>query len=121
MVHYFTKVGSGEYYLEELEETFCALEMKRKLILEQGLFGMYYDDADDDQDPNDEEFNDFGEEEVLIGDHNHQPSGIYHHYRDHNGRKKTVSFRGFVRKYEISEKHFKSVEFWVSPEYNLTV
>ncbi|XP_059079847.1 gamma-aminobutyric acid receptor subunit alpha-3-like [Tigriopus californicus] len=41
VVHYFTKVGSGEYYLEELEETFCALEMKRKLILEQGLFGMF--------------------------------------------------------------------------------
>ena len=35
LVHYFTKLGAGEYYLEELEETICELELKRKIILEQ--------------------------------------------------------------------------------------
>ncbi len=34
-VHYFTKVGAGEYYLEELEETICALELRRKIIISQ--------------------------------------------------------------------------------------
>ena len=29
MVHYFTKLGAGEYYLEELEETICAKEVKK--------------------------------------------------------------------------------------------
>ena len=30
LVHYFTKVGAGEYYLEELEETICMAEEKLK-------------------------------------------------------------------------------------------
>ena len=30
MVHYFTKLGAGEYYLEELEETVCMAEEKLK-------------------------------------------------------------------------------------------
>ena len=30
LVHYFTKVGAGEYYLEELEETVCMAEEKLK-------------------------------------------------------------------------------------------
>ena len=29
MVHHFTKLGAGEYYLEELEETICAKEVKK--------------------------------------------------------------------------------------------
>ena len=29
LVHYFTKLGAGEYYLEELEETICAKEVKK--------------------------------------------------------------------------------------------
>ena len=29
LVHYFTKLGAGEYYLEELEETICAKEAKK--------------------------------------------------------------------------------------------
>ena len=29
MVHYYTKLGAGEYYLEELEETICAKEVKK--------------------------------------------------------------------------------------------
>lgn len=35
LVHYFTKLGAGEYYLEELEETICELELRRKMILDQ--------------------------------------------------------------------------------------
>ena len=30
LVHYFTKLGAGEYYLEELEETVCMAEEKLK-------------------------------------------------------------------------------------------
>ena len=33
MVHYFTKVGAGEYYLEELEETVCEVEARSVFIL----------------------------------------------------------------------------------------
>ena len=32
MVHYFTKVGAGEYYLEELEETVCEMEARSVFI-----------------------------------------------------------------------------------------
>ena len=28
LVHYFTKIGAGEYYLEELEETVCEVEIR---------------------------------------------------------------------------------------------
>ena len=31
LVHYFTKVGAGEYYLQELEETVCMEEERRKI------------------------------------------------------------------------------------------
>ena len=30
LVHYFTKVGAGEYYLQELEETICMAEERRR-------------------------------------------------------------------------------------------
>ena len=30
LVHYFTKLGAGEYYLEELEETICMAELRIK-------------------------------------------------------------------------------------------
>ena len=30
LVHYFTKVGAGEYYLEELEEIICMEEERRR-------------------------------------------------------------------------------------------
>ena len=30
LVHYFTKLGAGEYYLEELEETICMAEQRIK-------------------------------------------------------------------------------------------
>ena len=30
LVHYFTKVGAGEYYLQELEETVCMEEERRR-------------------------------------------------------------------------------------------
>ena len=30
LVHYFTKLGAGEYYLEELEETICMAEERQK-------------------------------------------------------------------------------------------
>ena len=30
LVHYFTKLGAGEYYLEELEETVCVAEIRLK-------------------------------------------------------------------------------------------
>ena len=32
LVHHFTKLGAGEYYLEELEETECAAEKRLKGI-----------------------------------------------------------------------------------------
>jgi hypothetical protein len=39
LVHYFTKVGSGEYYLEDLEETDCmAAKIKnRKNLIESSV------------------------------------------------------------------------------------
>ena len=37
LVHFFTKVGGGEYYLEELEETVCLQELKRKIVMEKQL------------------------------------------------------------------------------------
>ncbi len=37
LVHFFTKVGGGEYYLEELEETVCLHELKRKIVMEKQL------------------------------------------------------------------------------------
>ena len=37
LVHFFTKVGGGEYYLEELEETLCLHELKRKIMMEKKL------------------------------------------------------------------------------------
>ena len=39
LVHYFTKVGSGEYYLEDLEETDCmATKIKnRKNLIESSV------------------------------------------------------------------------------------
>ena len=36
LVHYFTKVGAGEYYLEELEETVCMAEEKLKQKRQNG-------------------------------------------------------------------------------------
>ncbi len=35
LVHYFTKIGSGEYYLEELEETVCAVDARKRKALEK--------------------------------------------------------------------------------------
>ena len=35
LVHYFTKVGAGEYYLEELEETICEKEAKKLAMYEE--------------------------------------------------------------------------------------
>ena len=35
LVHYFTKVGAGEYYLEELEETICEKEMRKLAMYEE--------------------------------------------------------------------------------------
>jgi hypothetical protein len=39
LVHYFTKVGAGEYYLEDLEETDCMAQKikNRKLLAESSL------------------------------------------------------------------------------------
>ena len=31
LVHYFTKLGAGEYYLEELEETICMAEQRMRM------------------------------------------------------------------------------------------
>ena len=30
-MHYFTKIGAGEYYLEELEETVCEVEIRYRI------------------------------------------------------------------------------------------
>ena len=37
LVHYYTKVGGGEYYLEDLEETNCLYEIKKKILMERKL------------------------------------------------------------------------------------
>ncbi len=39
LVHYYTKIGAGEYYLEELEETVCHAEEKLKERQRKAEFG----------------------------------------------------------------------------------
>lgn len=75
MVHFFTKLGAGEYYLEELEETICYLELKRKMLLERthgktkddpdGMGSHEFDDVDGDDLDNLGEFWNDDDDEVL--------------------------------------------------------
>merc|ERR1719361_2742479 len=48
LVHYFTKVGAGEYYLQELEETICMAEerRRRKIKLERDELNAQQDSQD---------------------------------------------------------------------------
>ena len=80
-------MGAGEYYLEELEETLCSLEIRRKLLIARqyrkkvqelggslvNREGMGIDDVDDEdvlEDDDDDEYEDYEDEEVLyIGGH----------------------------------------------------
>ena len=63
LVHYFTKVGAGEYYLEELEETICMAEerlrQRRRLKLDDSRGGLEAgaseEGAGDQGDPSTEE------------------------------------------------------------------
>lgn len=80
LVHYFTKVGAGEYYLEELEETTCLLEVKRKMLLQNGFAGGKNGDAVEYQDEEEEVLTKSDCVSFVVGD-SVQPQDYFENHR----------------------------------------